>query len=123
MKRFRRVAKSSFREHFRLRSLPGKLGTVFVAGMFVAIAAIGFAQTHIQSKRADQFVDSLGINVHMESPNWPYDQYGKVNLMLQKLGMRHIRDEINDTNQSFVKEMQMIGGLDYTLCGLIEGTH
>ena len=85
------------------------------------IPSLGFAQTKIQARAADQFVNSMGINVHMESPAWPYNQYSEINKKLRELGMRHFRDEINDTDLDFVGELHQIGKLGYSLCGLIEG--
>lgn len=63
----------------------------------------------------------MGINVHMEAMATPYRKYKFINNKLQELGMRHFRDEINDTDSSFVYEIQQIGKMGYTLCGLIEG--
>jgi hypothetical protein len=87
-----------------------------------------FAQTRIKARAADRFVDAMGINVHMESTNKPYNEYAAVNRYLRVLGMRHFRDEINQAdplspyyNPAFVAELLDIGGLGYTLCGLLEG--
>lgn len=106
--------------------LPDKLGKLSLSGLFVLItgtgfAATGFAQTTIQAREADRFVDSLGVNVHMEYANTPYQRYAAINQRLRELGMRHIRDEINDTDPAFVDELLQIGKLGYRLCGLIEG--
>lgn len=84
-------------------------------------APLLFSQTRIQARAADEFVDSMGINVHMEYTSTPYGDYGAINRALQLLGMRHFRDEINDTDASFVNELQQIGTVGYSLCGLIEG--
>src|SRR5579862_7393268 len=92
-----------------------------LTGLTVSPTSTTLAQTKIQAREADGFVDSMGVNVHMESLNTPYKDYPGINLMLQVLGMRHIRDEINDTDPSFVDEIQRIGSLGYKLCGLIEG--
>jgi hypothetical protein len=92
-----------------------------LASLIVTIAATAAAQTMIQARKADQFVDSMGINVHMEYGNTPYKNYAAINERLLSLGMRHFRDEINDADPSFVSELRRIGELGYTLCGLIEG--
>jgi hypothetical protein len=94
----------------------------------IAVSGVVGAET-IQARAADQFVDSMGVNVHMESNTTPpYKNYTAINQMLKLLGMRHVRDEINHADPTFrfydpkfVKEMQQIGGLGYSLCGLIEG--
>lgn len=92
--------------------------TCLVSGILSTVAA---AQTTIRARTADEFVDSMGINVHMEATTTPYKRYEFINQKLRELGMRHFRDEINDTDPSFVSEIQQIGKLGYTLCGLIEG--
>jgi hypothetical protein len=71
----------------------------------------GLQQVRIQARVADKFVDSLGINVHMEYSHTPYGNYPLINASLRALGMRHFRDEINDTNSSFVHEINAIGKL------------
>jgi hypothetical protein len=80
-----------------------------------------FGQTKITARSAGQFVDSMGVNIHMEATNTPYNNYALINRKLQELGMRHVRDEINDTDPAFVNELQQIGDLGYGLCGLIGG--
>jgi len=70
----------------------------------------------------------MGVNVHMESTMKPYyeKKYLRINDRLQLLGMRHIRDEMNQAdpcfnNRTFIEEIQTIGRLGYTLTGVIEG--
>ena len=94
---------------------------VIITWLIAADGVAALAQTQIQAKEADRFVDSMGINVHMESTNTPYKNYSAINAMLQSLGMRHFRDEINDTDPSFVYEINAIGKSGYSLCGLIAG--
>jgi hypothetical protein len=85
------------------------------------ISSLPDSQTHIQAQSAEKFVDSMGVNVHLEMTHGPYGNYPLINSRLSALGMRHIRDEINDTDSSFVSEINTIGQLGYRLCGLIEG--
>jgi hypothetical protein len=49
-------------------------------------------QISIQARPAEKFVDSMGINVHMESTQTPYVNYPFINRSLRALGMRHFRD-------------------------------
>jgi hypothetical protein len=71
----------------------------------------------------------MGVNVHMEyNTTAPYNNYAGINQKLEALGMRHFRDEMNHADPTsqfydprFVKEIQKIGMLGYTLCGVIEG--
>jgi len=94
---------------------------IILSWQMTANGVTALAQTNIQARDADRFVDSMGINVHMESTNTPYKNYAAINEKLQLLGMRHFRDEINDTDPSFVDEINDIGKLGYSLCGLIAG--
>ena len=94
------------------------IGTV-TAIIVILLAQIGRAQASdpetktekntIQARSADKFVDSMGINVHMESSHAPYSDYGLINTELPLLGMRHFRDEINDIDGLFVSEINYIG--------------
>jgi hypothetical protein len=98
-----------------------KLVSMGLTGLMLTHAATVVAQTEIQAAKADRFVDSMGVNVHMEALSTPYKYYGAINAKLRSLGMRHVRDEINDADLSFGKEIRRIGRLGYTVCGLIEG--
>lgn len=106
--------------------------TIFLVSIACACMAQGqteAAGSVIQARKASDFVDSMGVNVHMEqNKTLPYKKYNVVNDALRDLGMGHIRDEINHADpfepfydKRFVEEMNRIGGLGYRLCGLIEG--
>lgn len=87
-----------------------------------SITAPALAQTTIQARKAIDFVDSMGINVHFEYTNTPYKNYVALNQKLLELGMHHMRDEINNTkNKAFVAELQQLNTIGYSLCGLIAG--
>ena len=60
------------------------------------------AQVKLQAHAAERFLDSMGVNVHMEYTTTPYGNYGLINERLRELGMHHIRDEINNTAEPFV---------------------
>jgi hypothetical protein len=92
------------------------------------MAAQSTGETAVQAKEADGFVASMGVNVHMESTTAPYykKNYTRINDRLRSLGMRHVRDEMNQAdpsfkNRSFIDEIAAIGRAGYTLTGLIEG--
>jgi hypothetical protein len=97
------------------------IAVILLSWLLAAPAATSIAQINIRAREADRFVDSMGINVHMEYAGTPYQNYAAINEKLQALGMRHFRDEINDTTPSFVDEINSIGKLGYSLCGLIAG--
>jgi len=46
---------------------------------------------------ADKFVDSVGINVHLNYLDTPYANFPQVLQALQLLGVRHVRDGLIDT--------------------------
>lgn len=101
---------------------------IFLAPLIVTFVTVGSAQTGIRARKTDEFVDSMGINVHMEYKATAYGRYQAINDRLRSLGMRHFRDEVNHADPSvdagykrFVKELNTIGNLGYTLTGLIEG--
>jgi hypothetical protein len=105
---------------------------VVITSLIAASGAPALAQSTIQARKADRFVDSLGVNVHLESRTLPYSykNYSSINLRLQVLGMRHLRDEMNAADASFsgqplstrfVDEIQSVGTLGYFLDGVIEG--
>jgi hypothetical protein len=48
-----------------------KLAQLRLTGLIVSSAATGFAQITIRARDADQFVASRGVNLAMESSNWP----------------------------------------------------
>jgi hypothetical protein len=114
------------------------VGSAPKVSFFVWIVAIATAagqtatQVTIPAKEADQFVGSMGVNVHMESKVGPYSKrhYAQINSLLQALSMRHFRDEMNAADASFagpvlsrdfIDEVQSIGALGYSLDGVIEG--
>jgi len=92
-----------------------------VIAVFAVLAANAAPQNGIRARRAGDFVGSMGINVHMGYTTTPYVHSKKIYDALQALGMRHFRDEINNTHPEFVAKLRNIGGLGYTLCGVIEG--
>lgn len=66
------------------------------------------------AKRADAFVDSIGINLHLTYPNTAYANYsGLVKPRLQELGVRHIRDNSYNYNDGTyfnkLKDLSSIG--------------
>lgn len=103
-----------------LRDLAQRL--VLLTVFLSILAAALNAQTRVPARSADEFVDSMGVNVHFEYSNSAYKHYAALNQKLALLGMRHVRDEINNTtNKVFVAQLQQLHTIGYTLCGLIEG--
>jgi hypothetical protein len=111
-------------QHF-VRSATKASYALWIAATLSA-AAQTTSNVTIQAKRADQFVGSMGINVHMENTVKPYNSYKQINPLLASLSMRNVRDEMNQAdpyfkNRRFIDEINKIGTLGYSLTGLIEG--
>jgi len=100
------------------RSLSARLTRIAVLALAVTTTATTFAQTNIQGKAAQKFVDSLGVNTHLNHITLPYTNYSQVNSTLQSLGMQHFRDEGSDPDTSFIQEIQALGPLGYSLDGV-----
>jgi hypothetical protein len=116
---------------FPFRRLSSNLVRVsFVLSCAAVTASRGQStvETVIPAKPAGQFVSSMGINLHMESSTAPYYEknYQPINLRLQSLGIRQVRDEMNQADpylhhRAFIREIHRIGALGYRLTGLMEG--
>jgi len=101
-------------------------GLANVLGLLMTTCGACMAQSvTISAHAAQSFVDSMGINVHLEYrvPNaYSYPNHPSINSRLAELGILHIRDEINNTSSSFVNEIQTLyRNYGITLCGTIEG--
>ncbi len=55
--------------------------------------------TH-KASRADGFVNSIGVNVHMSDIGSVYSNYPKVKSALMTLGVRHLREGLNDSKSA-----------------------
>lgn len=51
----------------------------------------------LQATRADDFVESLGVNIHLHYDNTIYRDFPKVKQALRALGVRHVRDGLVDS--------------------------
>lgn len=57
----------------------------------------------------DRFVDSIGVNVHMQYLDGPYGNVGKVMELFKFLGIRHARDVMPDGARGIVRRMAYDG--------------
>ncbi len=73
----------------------------FVAvGIILAISVVLSLPLRAQTARsADAFVDSVGINVHLNYLDTAYANFPEVLQALQQLGVRHVRDGLIDTHR------------------------
>lgn len=58
---------------------------------------------------ADRFIDSIGVNVHMQYLDGPYGDVGKVMELFKFLGIRHARDVVPDGARGIVRRMAYDG--------------
>lgn len=82
------------------------LGILAVAGVKSSFAADKAVQS-------DQFVDTVGINIHLHYTDTPYySQYPTIVSSLSQLGIRHIRDgAINTTLQAYYDRHNQLGSM------------
>ncbi len=63
-----------------------------------------------QAKSADSFVDSFGVNTHLNYTDTAYGQYDSlIKPKLQELGVRHIRD--GGTSPTFINQLKDLAGV------------
>lgn len=93
------------------RIIPSVCGKIAIPAAFVitlGLARIGYSQTVVQ---ADQFVDSVGVNIHLHYTNTLYgSNFPLIESALQDLGVRHVRDGIEtDTWHTYDNELNTLG--------------
>jgi IPT/TIG domain/Putative Ig domain len=72
----------------------GQTATAGSAFTFATAVPVGPVET---ADSADAFVDSAGVNVHLNFTDTPYGNFGAVEKALIGLGVRHLRDGLVDT--------------------------
>jgi hypothetical protein len=65
----------------------------------------------VRASQADAFVDSIGVNVHMGDFGSVYSNFTNLKNALQTLGVRHLRDGLNNTAQSYYTNHNALGAL------------
>lgn len=60
------------------------------------LTSIAHAET-VRATAADAFVDSVGVNIHVHYQGTVYDHATNLKAALQKLGVRHVRDGLVDS--------------------------
>lgn len=78
-----------------------------------ATSGFGAAERYVdrtaQVMRADRFIDTIGVNVHMQYLDGPYGDVGKVMELFKFLGVRHARDVVPDGARGIVRRMAYDG--------------
>jgi hypothetical protein len=83
----------------QLGAIRGAFHRTWVARIIILGASVAFSLPLRAQKAwsADEFVDSVGINVHLNYLDTPYANFPQVLQALQQLGVRHVRDGLIDT--------------------------
>ncbi len=98
---------------------------MFVAGLALNILCLGIFVPAVQAaeekaRRADDFVDSVGVNTHLQyNESTYYKNYENlIKPKLLDLGVRHIRDACTPNQNGFMdrlKELRELGGIRTTM--------
>lgn len=67
------------------------------------------AEQPVQVMPVDRFIDTIGVNVHMQYLDGPYGDVGKVMELFKFLGIRHARDVVPDGARGIVRRMAYEG--------------
>jgi hypothetical protein len=83
----------------QLRATPRAFARAFIAAgvILVVLLALRLPLPAQKVWSADDFVDSVGINIHLNYLDTPYANFPQVLQALQQLGVRHVRDGLIDT--------------------------
>ncbi len=73
---------------------PTTLATILLGATLLPTSA--FAET-VRAIPADHFVESIGVNIHTHYQGTVYDHASNLKAALQKLGVRHVRDGLVDS--------------------------
>jgi hypothetical protein len=95
----------------------GSIASVVVAAVALCCVAVtpgtGASEQKVdqsaQVMRADRFIDTIGVNIHMQYLDGPYGDVGKVMELFRFLGIRHARDVVPDGARGIVRRMAYDG--------------
>lgn len=80
------------------------LKSVLLAGALLTTLAPAFAAP-VTAKKADSFVDSIGVNIHLGYDGGVYSDFTSVKTRLQEMGIRHTRDGFEDARyKRYIKD-------------------
>lgn len=86
-------------------------------------ASIHSVLSQIPAKKSDDFINSIGVAVHLYRTNGPYGNGTNVKNRLAELGIKHVRDQIKEVglgNYPLVKSLAD-GGVKFT--GFLQGDY
>jgi hypothetical protein len=83
------------KRHFRMRSL-----VLVLSASAFREPGVASEVTATKAKRADQFIDSVGINIHLNYSDTAYNEFENIVVpSLRYLGIRHVRTGIDDERE------------------------
>lgn len=66
--------------------------------LVIMMAAFAVAASAEKARSADEFVNSVGVNIHLHHQDTSYSNFPRIQQALQELGVRHVRDGLIDTS-------------------------
>ncbi len=89
--------------------------TVAIVALCCSVATPGFGASEqkteqpVQVMPVDRFIDTIGVNIHMQYLDGPYGDVGKVMELFKFLGIRHARDVVPEAARGIVRRMAYEG--------------
>jgi len=95
------------------------LAVILLTGLWVITGSFGVGLSSAQvfnsekARQADEFIDSIGVNVHLHYNDTAYGEYEKIiKPRLRELGIRHLRDSIvlgRPDKEAMMRELESLG--------------
>jgi hypothetical protein len=80
---------------------------IFLATVFVEFALAQTISVREQPRRADDFVESIGVVTHHNYLDRPYNDWSLVKQRLQEIGIRYVRDSVDMPDR--LNELEALG--------------
>lgn len=77
------------------------VGVALLGSLVLSAPASAASET---ARTTNEFVDTVGINIHSSYNNTPYDQHDQVLASLRELGIRHVRDNFMPPTESAARQ-------------------
>lgn len=79
------------------------VGAALLAALALAAPASAASET---ARTTDEFLDSIGVNIHSSYDNTPYDRHDEVLAALRDLGVRHVRDNFMPPTEGWARQQR-----------------
>jgi uncharacterized protein (TIGR03437 family) len=106
------------KKSFNVRLTTSLMG-ILVGSIWGAISYFGFTASSAQNfiteraRQADEFIDSIGVNVHLHYNDTAYGEYERIiKPRLRELGIRHLRDGIvlgRPDKEAMMRDLESFG--------------